>query len=78
MLASKESLAVFATALLLLNTAAATFAQEPPQQTKQPQYRMRVTSELVLVNVIARDRKGNLIRGLKKEEFRTAEQGKKR
>jgi len=77
MLASKESLAVFATALLLLNTAAATFAQEPPQQPKQPQYRMRVTSELVLVNVIARDRKGNLIRGLKKEEFTVTEDGKR-
>ena len=77
MLASKESLAVFATALLLLNTAAATFAQEPPQQPKQPQYRMRVTSELVLVNVIARDRKGNLIRGLKKEDFTVTEDGKR-
>jgi VWFA-related protein len=38
---------------------------------------MRVTSELVLVNVVARDKKGNLIRDLKKEDFTVTEDGKR-
>ena len=47
------------------------------QQPQQPQYRMHVTSELVLVNVIARDRHGNLIRDLKRQDFTITEDGKK-
>ena len=49
----------------------------PPEAPQHPQYRMRVTSELVLVNVVARDKKGNLIRGLKKEDFTVTEDGKR-
>jgi VWFA-related protein len=49
----------------------------PPEAPQRPQYRMRVTSELVLVNVVARDKKGNLIRGLKKEDFTVTEDGKR-
>jgi VWFA-related protein len=49
--------------------------QQP--QSRQPQYKVRVTSELVLVNVVARDKKGNLIRDLKKEDFSVTEDGKK-
>src|SRR5262249_42035804 len=52
-------------------------AHDAPQPPQQPQYRMRVTSELVLVNVVARDRHGNLIRDLKKEDFTLTEDGKK-
>jgi len=39
--------------------------------------RIEVTSELVLVNVVARDKKGNLVRDLKKEDFTLFEDGKK-
>src|SRR5436853_3167593 len=39
--------------------------------------RISVTTELVLVNVVARDKKGNLIRDLKKEDFALLEDGKK-
>jgi VWFA-related protein len=46
-------------------------------QAPQPQYRVRVTSELVLVNVVVRDKKGNLVRDLKKEDFTLTEDGKK-
>jgi len=49
----------------------------PPEAPQRPQYRMRITSELVLVNVVARDKKGNLIRGLKKEDFTVTEDGKR-
>lgn len=39
--------------------------------------RLRVTTELVLVNVIARDKKGNLIKDLKREDFTVYEDGQK-
>ncbi len=65
-------------AALLLNTAVSAHAQNAPQtQPQQPQYRMHVTSELVLVNVVVRDKKGNLVRDLKKEDFTLLEDGKR-
>jgi len=74
-------LALNATALLLMNGSVSARGQEPPpavqQQPAQPQYRMHVTSELVLVNVVVRDKKGNLVRDLKKEDFSVAEDGKR-
>ncbi len=39
--------------------------------------RIEVTSELVLVNVVAHDKKGNLVRDLKKGDFTLFEDGKK-
>ena len=38
---------------------------------------MRVTTEIVLVNVIARDKKGNLVRDLKQSDFTVYEDGQK-
>ena len=38
---------------------------------------MQVTSELVLVNVVVRDKKGNLVRDLKKDDFTLLEDGKR-
>jgi VWFA-related protein len=49
----------------------------PPIRPTEPSYRMRVTTEITLVNVIARDRHGNLIKDLKKEDFTVYEDGKK-
>ena len=67
-----------------LITAALLLSQSTPpalaQQTEQPganQARIEVTTELVLVNVVARDKKGNLVRDLKKEDFTLFEDGKK-
>src|SRR2546429_9612929 len=57
--------------------------QAPPvlaQQTGQAganESRIQVTSELVLVNVVANDKKGNLVRDLKKGDFTVFEDGKK-
>src|SRR6267143_7102188 len=64
---------------LLLNVSLSVFAQNAPQtpQSQQPQYRVRVTSELVLVNVVVRDKKGNLVRDLKREDFALLEDRKK-
>jgi len=65
--------------ILLLNLSLSVFGQNPPQtpQAQQPQYRVRVTSELVLVNVVVRDKKGNLVRDLKKDDFTLLEDGKR-
>jgi len=65
--------------ILLLNLSLSVFGQNPPQtpQPQQPQYRVRVTSELVLVNVVVRDKKGNLVRDLKKDDFTLLEDGKR-
>ncbi len=60
------------------NLVVAQQSQTPrPQRPSQPGYRVRVTTEQVLVNVIARDKHGNLIRDLKKEDFTVYEDGKK-
>ena len=47
------------------------------QQTGQAESRIQVTSELVLVNVVAHDKKGNLVRDLKKGDFTLFEDGRK-
>jgi len=49
----------------------------PPLRPSDPQYRLRVTTEITLVNVIARDKHGNLIKDLKKEDFTVYEDGQK-
>src|SRR5215471_19957096 len=49
------------------------------QQASVPQSApaIRATTELVLVNVVARDKKGNLIRDLKQQDFTVLEDGQK-
>src|SRR5467141_807075 len=64
---------IFTTAGLLLQAAAPAMAQ----QTGQAESRIQITSELVLVNVVAHDKKGNLVRDLKKGDFTLFEDGKK-
>jgi VWFA-related protein len=46
------------------------------QQAQAPQA-IRVTTEVVLVNIVARDKKGNLVRDLKREDFTVLEDGQK-
>src|SRR5437660_1725569 len=58
---------------LLLQAAAPAAAQ----QTGQSELRIQVKSELVLVNVVAHDKKGDLVRDLKKTDFTLFEDGKK-
>src|SRR5882672_12122244 len=79
---AKKARAVLTAGLLVLNVSLSAFAQSAPQAPQsqppqQPQYRVRVTSELVLVNVVVRDKKGNLVRDLKREDFTLLEDGKK-
>jgi VWFA-related protein len=77
-------IARMAAALLLAwATAANLVAQQPASTQQQPQAPVashgvvRVSTEIVLVNVVARDRHGNLIKDLKKEDFTVYEDGKK-
>ena len=67
-----KALAIVAAMLLALNA-----SSQAPQQAQQPQHGLHVTSELVLVNVVVRDKKGNLVRDLKKEDFTLLEDGKR-
>jgi len=82
MLLDRKPIALLSLCLLLANSIPSARAQSA-SQTQQPaapaqsQYRMHVTSELVLVNVVVRDKKGNLIRGLKKEDFTLTEDNKR-
>lgn len=80
-----RKLAATVLAALLMQTAWPAFARQAqpqppthndrsPQQSPSP---IRVSTELVLANVVVRDRSGNLVRGLKKENFTLFEDGKK-
>ena len=74
-MANRKALAVFALAAVAANDPAIAWAQQAPVQ-RAPQA-IRATTELVLVNVVARDKKGNLIRDLKREDFTVFEDGQK-
>ncbi|OLE48680.1 MAG: VWA domain-containing protein [Acidobacteria bacterium 13_1_20CM_3_58_11] len=67
---------IFTVAGLLLQAAAPVIAQQSGQAGIN-EARIRVSSELVLVNVVAHDKKGNLVRDLKKGDFTLLEDGKK-
>src|SRR2546430_2981814 len=69
----RKAFSIFSAAGLLLQTVAPVAAQ----QTGQSKSRIQVTSELVLVNVVAHDKRGNLVRDLKKTDFTLLEDGKK-
>jgi VWFA-related protein len=75
----KKNLWAWAAAALLLQGAGALTAQQPapPPQPPASQGRIEVSTELVLVNLVARDKKGNFVRDLKKEDFTLFEDGKK-
>src|ERR1700693_3803862 len=75
-----------ATALLAILFVCNLRAQQPvpppppsqtPAQTANQETRIRINTEIVLVNVIARDKHGNLIRDLKKEDFTVLEDGQR-
>src|SRR6266849_1898246 len=71
-----RKLVAFLIAVALLQPAAPLAAQEPDKQAAGPAP-IRVSTELVLVNVVARDKKGNPVRDLKQGDFTLYEDGKK-
>ncbi len=72
----RKIFSIFTVAALILQAAAPALAQQN-RQAGGNEARIEVTSELVLVNVVAHDKKGNLVRDLKKEDFTIFEDGKK-
>src|ERR1700688_3205055 len=71
-----RKLAAFLIAAALLSPASPLAVQEPDKPGASPPP-IRVSTELVLVNVVARDKKGNPVRDLKQGDFTLYEDGKK-
>jgi VWFA-related protein len=65
------------TALLLVWLTMGNLLAQQPQAPVESGARVRVSTEVVLVNVVARDKHGNLIKDLKSEDFTVYEDGKK-
>src|SRR5215510_8276319 len=62
---------------LSLFIAAPSLTSQDTQQSPSPSdYRIRVTSDLVLTNVVVRDKQGNLVRRLTQDVFSIFEDGK--
>src|SRR6266446_3913548 len=72
----RKTFSIFTAAGLLFQAAAPVIAQQAGQ-TGVNEARIQVTTELVLVNVVAHDKKGNLVRDLKKGDFTLFEDGKR-
>jgi VWFA-related protein len=76
---SKQWTAVALSAAILLSPLSAQQPSTTPQEpsrTQQGLYKFRVTSDLVLVSVTARDKSGQLVRDLKQSDFTVIEDGK--
>ena len=77
-MSARRVLAIASALVLTMELPVAGLAQQaptsPPAQAPQA---IRATTELVLVNVVARDKKGNLVRDLKREDFAVLEDGQK-
>ncbi len=74
-----KSLATLLSATLLLSPLAAQTPAPAPANTDDQQsqgFTFKVNSDLVLVNVVVRDKSGNLVRDLKRDDFTLLEDGK--
>jgi VWFA-related protein len=68
---------IIAVTLSLVIAAPSLTAQDAQPQSPSPgDYRIRVTTDLVLTNVVVRDKQGNLVRGLTQDAFNVFEDGK--
>src|SRR5882762_8300448 len=82
-MSTRRVLAIASAVALMLELPFASLAQQAPAQRSpaaaaaQAPQAIRATTELVLVNVVARDKKGNLVRDLKREDFTVLEDGQK-
>src|SRR5580700_8868947 len=72
---TSKIVSALAAAGLLLHATRSLIAQQSGQAGGN-EARIEVTTELVLVNVVARDKKGNLVKDLKKEDFTLFEDNK--
>jgi VWFA-related protein len=71
----RKLVAVTSFTAMIAQFPATAFAQQT--STPPPPPAIRATTELVLVNVVARDKRGNLVRDLKREDFTVLEDGQK-
>src|SRR5205807_2259253 len=62
--------------LLISTLAAQNQNAQQPKNSRQSVFSFKSESELVLVNVVARDKQGNLVQDLKQEDFTILEDGK--
>jgi len=72
-----KSISILGAAALVLLPALAPLASQESPKPEMAQAPIRVTTELVLVNVVARDKNGQPVRDLKQEDFTLYEDGKK-
>ncbi len=70
------ALVAIATTIVLTQVAIPLSAQSPAAPSQQSSSAIRVNTDLVLVNVVVRDKKGNLVRDLKKQDFTVLEDNK--
>ncbi len=75
-LLNKSLATLLSATLLMAPLGAQNSAPAPAAQPQEPGYTFKVSSEFVLVNVVARDKNGNLVRDLKREDFTVLEDGK--
>jgi VWFA-related protein len=75
--ANRAKLGRMVTATLLAWSVAGNLTAQQPQAPAVSGARLKVSTEIVLVNVVARDKRGNPIRDLKKEDFTVYEDGRK-
>jgi VWFA-related protein len=71
-----KTFAILSAGALIFQGTGPAMAQQSAQ-APTGEARIEVTTELVLVNVVARDKKGNLVKDLKREDFTLFEDGKK-
>src|SRR5258708_8955037 len=68
--------AILAGSLLVSTIVAQTPAPQQSAQDQQKLFKLRISSELVLVNVVARDKQGKPVTDLKRDDFTLLEDGK--
>src|SRR5260370_39289245 len=68
--------ATVARPLLISTIVAQTPAPQQSAQDQQKLFKLRISSELVLVNVVARDKQGKPVTDLKRDDFTLLEDGK--
>ncbi|HXG66707.1 MAG TPA: hypothetical protein VNO70_16520, partial [Blastocatellia bacterium] len=64
------------TALAICMLTGAAFPQDRPQKPEEDQP-IKISTELVQLDVVVTDKKGRIVTGLKKEDFELSENGKK-
>ena len=52
-------------------------ATAPAAQTSEPEFKLRVRKNVMVVGVVVRDSKGRAVGGLRKEDFRISDNGKR-